>query len=233
MNEPTRVEDDLHAWIDGQLPEERRRRFEQTLARDPALAARAAGIERQNRWLRMGLDPLLRELVPQQLVDAARGPATDAGDTRDAAVGAPVRAERPPRHPGADRTGRAGARLAVAWRRSPPWTRWAMAAQLGVVIALGTVVARLQEPVAAYRTLGSVGTLGRSDRIAVVFDPKITEVEMRRIVRVADARIVDGPTAADAYVLAVAPGQTATALAMFASQRSVLLAAPLGPVSKP
>jgi anti-sigma factor RsiW len=65
-------EDDLHAWVDGQLVPERRLAFEQAMARDPALAARATDIERQNAWLRDGLDGLLHEPLPQRLIDAAR-----------------------------------------------------------------------------------------------------------------------------------------------------------------
>jgi anti-sigma factor RsiW len=68
------VDDDLHAWADRQLPPERRAAFEQALARDPALAARAAEIERQNAWLRGGLDALLHEPLPERLVAAATAP---------------------------------------------------------------------------------------------------------------------------------------------------------------
>ena len=68
------TDDDLHAWADGQLSPERRQGLEQALARDPALAARAAEIERQNAWLRDGLDGLLHESLPQRLIDAARKP---------------------------------------------------------------------------------------------------------------------------------------------------------------
>jgi anti-sigma factor RsiW len=65
------IDDDLHAWADRQLPPERRAAFEQALARDPALAAKAADIERQNAWLRGGLDAVLHEPLPERLVDAA------------------------------------------------------------------------------------------------------------------------------------------------------------------
>jgi anti-sigma factor RsiW len=71
-------DDDLHAWADNQLPPERRLAFEQAMERDPALAARAADVQRQNAWLRDGLDELLHEPLPQRLVDAARGRAAGA-----------------------------------------------------------------------------------------------------------------------------------------------------------
>jgi anti-sigma factor RsiW len=72
------TDDDLNAWVDGQMPAERRGSFEQTLARDPALAARVLELQRQNAWLRSALDPVLHEPLPQSLVDAARPPAKRA-----------------------------------------------------------------------------------------------------------------------------------------------------------
>ena len=78
MNSNNNPEDDLQAYADGQLAPGRREAFEQALARDPALAARVAEIERQNAWLRGSLDALLNEPVPQRLIDAARPPARRA-----------------------------------------------------------------------------------------------------------------------------------------------------------
>jgi len=68
-------DDDVHAWADRQLPTDRRAAVEQALVHDPALAARASDIERQNAWLRDGLDAVLAEPLPQRLIDAARMPA--------------------------------------------------------------------------------------------------------------------------------------------------------------
>jgi len=78
MNSNTSIDDDLQAYADGQLAPERRQAFEQALAREPALAARVAEIQRQNAWMRAGLDAILHESLPQHLVDAARPPATRA-----------------------------------------------------------------------------------------------------------------------------------------------------------
>jgi anti-sigma factor RsiW len=68
-------DDDVHAWADRQLPSDRRAVVEQALAGDPALAAKASDIERQNAWLRDGLDEVLSEPLPRRLIDAARVPA--------------------------------------------------------------------------------------------------------------------------------------------------------------
>lgn len=218
-----RIEDDLGAWVDGQLAEPRRQRFERAMARDPALAARAAALERQNRWLRESLDELLYEPLPQRLVDAARRPAPDAGSDR-------IRDTN--RRGGSQWSDGVRSRVRAAWDRGAPWMRWVLVAQFAAIVALGVAVGSLREPVASNRTLGSVRASGEDGRIVVVFDPKITEAEMRRILRVAGARVVDGPTQADAWVLALAPDHVAAALAMLASQRSVQFAAPFGAADK-
>ena len=75
MNNQAPSDDDAHAWADRQLPPDRRVAFEQAMAREPGLAAKAADIERQNAWLRDGLDALLHEPLPQRLIDAACVPA--------------------------------------------------------------------------------------------------------------------------------------------------------------
>jgi len=67
-------DDDIQAFADRQLPADRRAVVEQALAGDPALAAKVRDIERQNAWLRDGLDALLIEPLPQRLVEAARAP---------------------------------------------------------------------------------------------------------------------------------------------------------------
>jgi anti-sigma factor RsiW len=74
MTRPPYADDDLHAWVDGQLPEERRAAFEEALAHDSALAARASELTQQNAWLRSGLDSMLDEPVPERLLNATRGP---------------------------------------------------------------------------------------------------------------------------------------------------------------
>lgn len=239
MSESIRLDDDLHAWADGQLGEDRRRRFEDDMAVDPALATRAAGIAQQNAWLRRNLDTVLDEPLPQRLIDAARGPAAEVTRGPHADVGVRSRpftatgssqdAAPARRAPNAGRV----ARLAEAWRHGAPWMRWALAAQLATIAVLGVVVADIRPPAAAYRTLGSAGAAADTGRIVVVFDPGITEADMRRILRIAGARVVDGPTSGNAYVLALAPERMTSALAMFGSQHSVLFAAPFGPLPKP
>ena len=78
MSRPQTIDDDLHAWVDGQLSPERKSAFEQAMARDGALAARAQDLQRQNARLREALDAILDEPLPQSLIDAAKPPAKRA-----------------------------------------------------------------------------------------------------------------------------------------------------------
>jgi anti-sigma factor RsiW len=64
-------EDDLHAYADNRLPSQRVQEIAETLAREPALAARVAEIRRQNVLLRDALDPWLSEPLPPRLLLAS------------------------------------------------------------------------------------------------------------------------------------------------------------------
>lgn len=67
------TDDDLMAYADGQLADERREAVEQALARDPSIASRVASIREQNAELRHAFDPWLDEAIPPRLVAAAGG----------------------------------------------------------------------------------------------------------------------------------------------------------------
>ena len=114
------------------------------------------------------------------------------------------------------------------------WTRWALAASVAIAVALGASVLRDTSARALYRTLGaSGGSAQASGSMIVVFDPATTEAELRSILRSADARVVDGPTQANAYVLDVPAGERHAALRALRSQRAVVLAEPLLPENAP
>ena len=117
---------------------------------------------------------------------------------------------------------------------SRSWTRWALAASVAVALALGASVLRDTSAPTLYRTLGaSGGSAQASGSMIVVFDPATTEAELRRILRSADARVVDGPTQANAYVLDVPAGERQSALRALRSQRAVVLEEQLLPENAP
>lgn len=68
-------DDDVQAYADGQIADERREAVEQAIARDASLAARVASIREQNVELRHAFDAWLDERVPPRLIAAAEGPA--------------------------------------------------------------------------------------------------------------------------------------------------------------
>lgn len=109
------------------------------------------------------------------------------------------------------------------------WWPWATAAQFAVIIALGTLLLSGAEVPAPYRTLGASNAAAPiTGALVVVFEPATTEAEVRRILRSAGARIVDGPTQANAYVLDVPSGQTERATQAIRGERAAVLVERLG-----
>jgi hypothetical protein len=121
--------------------------------------------------------------------------------------------------------GRRGQRPRRAIRRILPWA----AAAAVLVVAAGYWQLEEERP-NAFRTLGATERAlpSAQPRLVVVFDPATPEADVRRILRAVGARIVDGPTAANGYVLEAAGAQQANALSVLRSERAVVLAQPLG-----
>jgi anti-sigma factor RsiW len=68
------TEDDLHSYVDGQLPAARRAEVEAHLQRDAAAAARVAAYQQQNAALHQLFDPVIGEAIPPTLRNAAMRP---------------------------------------------------------------------------------------------------------------------------------------------------------------
>ena len=115
------------------------------------------------------------------------------------------------------------------WRKAAAansaWLKWTAAAQLAAIGVLSVMLARDGHDDAGYRAMG--GVAGGAGNAVVVFKPDTLEREMRRILQASGARVVDGPTVTDAYVLALAPSQVAAALARMRMESAVTLAQPL------
>ena len=65
----------------------------------------------------------------------------------------------------------------------------------------------------------------------MVFRPDLRESDMRRLLKDSDARLVDGPTAANAYVLRVPEAERTDALARLRGDAAVVLAEPIDAAS--
>jgi anti-sigma-K factor RskA len=116
------------------------------------------------------------------------------------------------------------------WRSAAPWVRGLLAAQLAAIAVLGTTIVIEPRNPPTYQTLGAASrSMPSRNAVAVVFDPAAPEAEIRRIVSGIGARIVDGPTAANAFVLELPPAQSDRALRSLRAETLVRLAEPLGP----
>jgi hypothetical protein len=107
---------------------------------------------------------------------------------------------------------------------APSWLRGAVAVQ--AVVALALAVALFGpgfRPDGRYRTLGDASPAsalqGDGSHLVVLFEPHVSQAQMRQLLRASQARIVDGPSDAGAYVLAV-PAARASSI------RDALRAAP-------
>jgi anti-sigma-K factor RskA len=121
-------------------------------------------------------------------------------------------------------------RVSAGWRSPQPWMRMLIAAQFAGLAILGTLLAfegQQREP--DYRTLGGyVRPASTGEAIAVMFDPAISEAELRRVVTGVGARIVDGPTTTRAFVLEVPAARSAEVVQKLRAEPAVRFAEPLG-----
>ncbi|GJI94082.1 hypothetical protein RugamoR57_08000 [Duganella caerulea] len=121
----------------------------------------------------------------------------------------------------------AGTTQRVSWWRAaaanqPSWLRWTVAAQWVLIIGLGALLLRPDTDPAPYRVLGSAVSSGAN--LVVIFQPNTSERELRHILQAQGARVVDGPTVTDAYLLHVPPASRERALAALHAEPAVQLA---------
>lgn len=82
------------------------------------------------------------------------------------------------------------------WRPIPKLARVALVLQLAVIIGLGGyfLASRDRRPYATASS-GATAKQGRGARLAVMFDPGVSEARIRELIRALDASIVGGPSA--------------------------------------
>lgn len=135
---------------------------------------------------------------------------------------------------------RLDAEAAPAPRRATPRFGWRLVAvlQFGVIAALAWTVWLLRPAVepadapAMYRGLAAAPSHAGGDAI-VFFAADASEIDVRRTLRRAGARIVDGPSAAGAYLLRFEQGTAGAALAALRSERIVVRVESLASVGGP
>lgn len=132
--------------------------------------------------------------------------------------------EPPPRRRGGRRW------LDEVRQRLGPYSRWTLAMPVAAMVVVALWLLPAGDGPGLYRTLGAGnGKAVPSSSIVVVFDPTATEAELRRILREAGARIVDGPTQSNAYVIEVPAQATNHALQALRGEHAALLVEQLGP----
>ena len=86
--------------------------------------------------------------------------------------------------------------------------------------------APLSSGLAAYHALGAAPAPALGN-VVVIFRPDTSERELRQTLVANHARLVDGPTAADAYVLHVPAAERAGALTRLRGRADIVLAEPI------
>jgi anti-sigma factor RsiW len=110
---------------------------------------------------------------------------------------------------------------------------WAIAAAL--MMTFSVLLLTFSQP-ARYHALGAApaAALGPArGNVLVMFRPDMRERDMRAALQSSAARLVDGPTAAGAYVLQVPAPRRAEALAKLRARADIELAEPLDPAAAP
>jgi anti-sigma factor RsiW len=125
-----------------------------------------------------------------------------------------------------DRLARMFAGLARGWRARPAWAAPALAAQIGLVGVFAAILLAPKPAPEPYKALAASSPAPPAN-VVVIFRPETTEARLRAILRQADARLVDGPTSADAYLLQVPAGARPAALARLKASGQVSLAEPV------
>jgi anti-sigma factor RsiW len=113
------------------------------------------------------------------------------------------------------------------WLARPARLGWIVASQaLVLVAATAAYLALPQQPSAEYHAL-SAQPVSKPGNVIVMFRPDISEQRLRSTLAAHKASIVDGPTAAGAYVLLVPVGERARILADLQQSKDLLLAQPI------
>lgn len=136
-----------------------------------------------------------------------------------------------------DRLDSAARQAAFVPVAQPPRRRFTMrrigtvlAAQAALLAAAVAVTLRVEAPIAPYHALGAAPAAVGGNAI-IVFRPDAQAETISRLLRDSDARLVDGPTAANAYVLHIPDARRAQTLGRLRSEAAVVLAEPLDPAA--
>lgn len=106
------------------------------------------------------------------------------------------------------------------------WGMAVMAAQTAIIVGLLAHMALPGQDDSSYRVLGSGER--SSGNIVVVFKPETTVRDIQRIMSMNDARIIDGPTVTNAYLLNVADTRLTQSIKELRAEAGIELVESLG-----
>ena len=112
------------------------------------------------------------------------------------------------------------------------WGGWAVAACALIAVGAMALPRASQQASGQYHALGAPHSVTPGNMV-VIFRPETSERAIRAELNAVGARIVDGPTGADAYVLQVPAAQRSGALAQLRSRPNIVLAEPVDPGASP
>lgn len=114
-------------------------------------------------------------------------------------------------------------------RRRPGRLAWIIAAQAAALLLVTSIALKPEQvrPLPQYHTLGSAPA-PLTGNVIVTFRPNASEQQMREALRAVDARLVDGPTDANAYVLFVPDDRRDAALNRLQALPTIVMAQPIG-----
>lgn len=123
-------------------------------------------------------------------------------------------------------------RVRAGWNGAAPWMRVALAAQCAAVAVLAAFAFRAEvapEPQTFHTLSATASQASSQDTLLVVFDPRLTDAQLRELLGANHARIVDGPNAAGAFLVAAPPGQAEPVRNALRASSGVAMAERLAP----
>lgn len=109
----------------------------------------------------------------------------------------------------------------------PGRTGWFLSAQAAFVAAMAVLIVPVIRPaVAPYHALGATPPPATGNAI-VIFRPDTSEQALRETLNANGARLVDGPTAADAYVLHLPENRRDATIVRLRADHDIVLAEPI------
>lgn len=211
-----RSDEEISAWLDGQLPPHHAARIATELETDDELQGRVASLQEVDDLVRKAVP--LDDAVPVELLERL-GLGQAPAETNVL----PLAFSRPHR--------RSSAKVTAGGPGTGNRRWWKAAAQVALVACLGLAGAAWLgsadgDRAAPYRTLSApaASQVGGDPSAIVLFDESVSEAQARTIIRSAGATIAGERTASGAWPIGLDPAESEDILTELRKSEEVLLA---------